>query len=151
MRYSCFRENNVLLIDYKNLISTPKISINDLACMVVFLVLAALKKPFWDILKKYCCIKFFKTVFRSSHQRCYMKKTVLKNFIIFTGKHQACNIIKKGFKHRFFPVNTAISLRTPISENILERLLVSFCGPSLNSCFGIDEKFPSWMYRDMRK
>ena len=25
--------------------------------------------------------------FRSSHQRCFIKKVVLKNFAIFTGKH----------------------------------------------------------------
>ena len=28
-----------------------------------------------------------KTVFRSSHQRCYVRKGVLRNFTKFTGKH----------------------------------------------------------------
>ena len=29
-----------------------------------------------------------------------MKKAVLKNFAIFTGKFQACNLIKKRLQHR---------------------------------------------------
>ena len=45
------------------------------------------------------------TIFRSIHQRCPVKKGVLRNFAIFTGKHlrqslffnkvKACNFIKK--------------------------------------------------------
>ena len=33
--------------------------------------------------------------FRSNHQRCFTKKSVLKNFALFTGKLQTCNFIKK--------------------------------------------------------
>ena len=33
-----------------------------------------------------------------------MKKTVLKNFAIFTGKMQACNFIKNRPQHRCFPL-----------------------------------------------
>ena len=33
-----------------------------------------------------------------------MRKTVLKNFAIFTGKTQACNFIKNRPQHRCFPL-----------------------------------------------
>ena len=45
--------------------------------------------------------------FRSSHRKCFMKETVLKNFAIFTGKFQACNFIKTRLQHRCFPLNIA--------------------------------------------
>ena len=32
-----------------------------------------------------------------------MKKAVLKNLTIFTGKLQTCNFIKKRLQHRYFP------------------------------------------------
>ena len=41
-----------------------------------------------------------------------MKKVVLKNFAIFTGKLQACNFIKNTLQHRCFPLNIAKFLRT---------------------------------------
>ena len=50
---------------------------------------------------------------RSSHRRCSVKKGVLKNFAIFTGKH-----LRKRLQHRCFPVNIAKYLRTPILMNI---------------------------------
>ena len=74
---------------------------------------------------------------RSSHQRCSLKKPVLKNFEMFTGKHlrwslfliksqaKACNLIKKRVQRRGFPVNIVKSLRTPILKNICERLLLN--------------------------
>ena len=41
--------------------------------------------------------------FRSSHQRCFMKKAALKNFAIFTGgKLQACNFEKADSSTSFF-------------------------------------------------
>ena len=65
------------------------------------------------------------------------KKTVLKNFSIFTEKNlccspflnraagpQTCNFIKNRLQHRYFPVNIAKFLRTSILENICERLLL---------------------------
>ena len=73
--------------------------------------------------------------FRSSHQRCSVKKDVLKNFVIFTGKHlywnlflefQACNFIKKRLQHRCFPVKIAKFWRTYILKNICEWLLLTF-------------------------
>ena len=49
----------------------------------------------------------FKT-YISSHRRCSIKKSVLKNFAIFTGKHlcwNACIFIKNRLKCGCFPVN----------------------------------------------
>ena len=39
----------------------------------------------------------FRTNYRSSHQRCSIKKGVLRNFARFTGEHrpEACNFIQK--------------------------------------------------------
>ena len=38
---------------------------------------------------------------------------------------QACNLIKKSLQHRYFPVDIAKCLRTPILKNICGRLLLS--------------------------
>ena len=68
---------------------------------------------------------------KSSHQ-CFIKKTVVKNFAIFTGKYlcqslfnkvaglHACNFIKKRHQRRGFPVNIAKFLGTPIIEKHLQ-------------------------------
>ena len=66
------------------------------------------------------------------------KKTVLKNFAIFTGKTpvleslfakvaelQTCKFIEKRLRPRCFPVNITKFLRTSILKNICERL--HFC------------------------
>ena len=60
------------------------------------------------------------------HQKCSVKKGVLRNFAKFTGKFLcqslffnkvaeawACNFIKKEIWHWYFPVNFAKFLRTP--------------------------------------
>ena len=78
--------------------------------------------------------------FRDSCRSC-SKKTVLKNFAIFTGKHlywshfliftfhvldlPACNFIKKRLQHKFFPVKFAKFLRTIVLKNIGKRLLLN--------------------------
>ena len=67
----------------------------------------------------------------------FYKKTVLKNFAIFTGKHRYWSLflinlhvlkiykfIKKRLQHRCFPVNIVKFLRTPILKNIGERWLL---------------------------
>ena len=74
----------------------------------------------------------------------FYKKTVLKNFSIFTGKrlcwslffnkiagYQSCNYIKKRLQHKCFSVNIANFLRTSFLTNICERML---------------ERFPTWTY-----
>ena len=76
------------------------------------------------------------------NEQFFNKTTVLKNFAKFTEKHlrwslflnknvglQSWNSIKKRLQHRFFPVNIAKFLRTPVLENICERLF---------------ERFPTW-------
>ena len=73
------------------------------------------------------------------NEQFFNKTTVLKNFAIFTEKHlrwslflnknvglQSWNSIKKRLQHRFFPVNIAKFLRTPVLENICERLFERF-------------------------
>ena len=57
-----------------------------------------------------------------------MKKAVLKNFAIFSGKLQPCNFIKNTLQQRCFLLNIVKFLRTPVSKNIC----------SVGSCFCID-------------
>ena len=54
----------------------------------------------------------FCLVFRSSHQRCSVKKVVLRNFTKFTGKH-LCQVFVKF-------------LRTPFLQNTSGRILLSY-------------------------
>ena len=78
------------------------------------------------------------TIFRSSHRRCYIKKAILKHFVIFTRKHlcwdlfinevaghQACNFTKKRLQHSHFLANIRKFIRKPILKNICKRL--HFC------------------------
>ena len=76
-----------------------------------------------------------KIFFRSSHQRCSVKKVVHKKFATLTGKHlrwslfnkvagfQACNFTKKRLQHRCFPVIKAKFLRTPMMKDLCKWLL----------------------------
>ena len=66
---------------------------------------------------------------RSSHQRCPMKKVVLRIFAKFTGKHLyqslgPATLLKKRLWHRCFPVNFAKFLRTPFLQTTSGRLLL---------------------------
>ena len=87
--------------------------------------------PLWILLYKYFSsweiLRNYSTIFRSSHRRCSIKKTILKHFVIFTGKHlcrglffnkdaghQACNFIKKRPQHRYFLANIGKFIRRPI-------------------------------------
>ena len=73
---------------------------------------------------------------RSSHQRCSMKKVVIKNFAKFTGKHlfqglifnkvaglRSATLLKKRLWHRCFPVNYEKFLRTPPDDCFIKREL----------------------------
>ena len=65
--------------------------------------------------------------FRSSHQRCSVKKTLLE--ISQDSQENTCAIVsllKKKLWHRCFPVNFAKFLRTPFLQNISGRLLLHF-------------------------
>ena len=79
-------------------------------------------------------------LFRSSHQRCSMKKDVLRNFAKFTGKHLSESpflnkiarlgpqpaALKKRLWHRCFPVNFAKFLRTSFFIEHLHWLLLPY-------------------------
>ena len=78
---------------------------------------------------------FISGKFQWSHQRCFVRKDVLKIFAIFAGKLvlaavlnkvaelKTCNFIKKRLQHQCFPVNITKYLRTLIFKSICERLL----------------------------
>ena len=65
---------------------------------------------------------------RSSHRRCSVKKDVLKNFAIFTGKHLCWRFLIKlqawRLQHRIFFVIIQKFLRTRTLKNTCERLLL---------------------------
>ena len=65
---------------------------------------------------------------KSSHRRCSIKKAVVKNFTMFTGKHLCWSLffttMKKRLQHRCFTI--AKFLRTAILKNICIRLLLDF-------------------------
>ena len=79
----------------------------------------SVSSPLWILLYKYFSsweiLRNFSIIFRSSHQRCSIKKAILKRFVIFTGKHlcrglfflkvaghQSCNFIKKRLQCRYY-------------------------------------------------
>ena len=75
--------------------------------------------------------------YRSSHQSCSVKKSVLRNFKKFTGKHlcqslffnnvaglRPATLLKKRLWHRCFPVNFVKFLRTPFLTEYLWLLLM---------------------------
>ena len=78
------------------------------------------------------------TTVRSSHRRCPIKKLLLKkcnihmktpvlgSLFIKVASLKVCNFIKKRLQRRYFPVNIAKFLRTPISKNIWKRFLNSY-------------------------
>ena len=77
--------------------------------------------------------KFLRTAFfRSSHQRCSYRKVVLRNFAKFRWKHlcqslffnKVAGLLKKTLWHRYFLLNFAKFLRTPLSQNTSGRLLL---------------------------
>ena len=76
-------------------------------------------------------------LFRSSHQRCSIKKRVLRNFTEFTGKHlcqslffkkvlglSPATLLKKRLRHRCYRVNFVKLLRTHFLQNTSKRLLL---------------------------
>ena len=78
-------------------------------------------------------------ILRNSLQRCSVKKSVVRNFVKFTGKHcarvsaalaesqqpQACNfILKKILLRRYFLMNLAKFLRAPFFQNPSRWLLL---------------------------
>ena len=85
-------------------------------------------------------------IYRSSQQRCCIKKIALKNFAKFTGKHlhqglffnkfaglRSATLFKKRLCHKCFPVNLAKSLRVPFLQTTSGRLLLRINGNLPNS------------------
>ena len=75
---------------------------------------------------------------RSNHQRCSVRKSVLRNFAKFTGKHLCqvlfynkgpASLLKKRLWHRCFPMNFVKFLRTPFHRT------------PLNDCFSTIQHF----------
>ena len=76
-----------------------------------------------SICMAYCKLK---TILRSSHLRCSVRKDVLRNFAKFTGKYlcqslffnkvaglRPATLLKKRLWHKCSPMNFAKFLRTP--------------------------------------
>ena len=74
---------------------------------------------------------------RCSHQKCSVKKGVLKNFAKFTGKHlcqslflnkvagqRPATLLKEGLWHRYFRANFEKCLRAPSLQNTSGQLLL---------------------------
>ena len=85
------------------------------------------------------CIHIPVEVFRSSHQRCSMKKGVLRNLTKFTGKHlcqslffnkvtdlRPATLLNMRLWRRCFPVNLVKFLRTSFLHNTSGRQLLTF-------------------------
>ena len=69
---------------------------------------------------------------RSSHQRCSIKKGVLKSFVKFTAKHQCqsllpATLLKISVWHRCFPLSFPKVLRTTFLQNTSGQLLLTIC------------------------
>ena len=80
----------------------------------------------------------FHTNASSSHQRCSLKKGVLRNFSKFTGKQlrhglflnklaglRLATLLKKSLWYKCFPVNFAKFLRKPFLQNTSRWLLLN--------------------------
>ena len=98
--------------------------------------------------------------YRSSHQRCSIKRAVLKNFAMFTGKHlcrSPCNFLKKRLQGCFFceyceifkNTNFEKHLRTTASENTPTVMLSNeICEILKNTYFWTTETIGLLVYRD---
>ena len=88
------------------------------------------------------------------NEQVFNKTAVLKNFAKFTKKHlrwglflnknaglQSWNFTKKRLQHRYFPMNIAKFLRTPVLENICKRLFERFrtWASNITSSMGIEQ------------
>ena len=61
-------------------------------------------------------------VFKSSHQRCYIKRGVLKNFAIFTGKYLCCSLFLIKLQAR----RLATLLKRDSNTDVFLRILRTF-------------------------
>ena len=93
--------------------------------------------------------------YRSSHQRCFVKKGVLNKFTKFKRKHlcqslflnkvagpRPATLSKKRLQHRCFPVTSAKFLRTSFLQNTSGPLLLFIKGGN-NPCFTLSNSVAS--------
>ena len=85
---------------------------------------------------------------KERHRKCSIKKPVLKNFAVFTGKHLCWSLFLinvaglrlvtylKRLQHRCFPVNIAKFLRTPILKKICQPWLLYMKDTIMNVFLG---------------
>ena len=66
----------------------------------------------------FCIVQHFQ------FRKFYRNTSVLESLFNKVAGFQACNLIKKGLKHRCFLVNFVKSLKVPILKNICEWLLL---------------------------
>ena len=67
---------------------------------------------------------------RSSHRRCSMKKTFIKNFAMFIGKHPCWSLflirfIKKETLTQVLSCKYGVTLKAPVLKNFCQRLLLN--------------------------
>ena len=87
-------------------------------------------------------------LYRTSHQRYFVRKGVFRNFTKFTGKHlcqslffnkvaglRPPTLLKKRLWHRCFPMNFVKFLRTPFLQNTSGRLLLPILIPGKKTVF----------------
>ena len=69
---------------------------------------------------------------RSSHQRCSVRKGVLRNFAKFTGKRLCLSLFFNKV------AGSKLTVKTPVRRHL-------FCRTYLSDCFSNDQNFVSWM------
>ena len=84
----------------------------------------------------------------SSHQRCSVKKGVLKNFTKFTGKHLArpSTLLNKRLQHRCFPKNFVKLSRTTFIQNTSGRLLLPVLLDRWLRFYPSNKNNPKWRF-----
>ena len=89
-------------------------------------------------------IHHYGSIDRSSHPRCSVEKSVLKNFTSITGKLLCLNlslikfinfIKKRLLQHKCFPVNIVKFSKTLFLKNICERLLLKWISRTVQDPF----------------
>ena len=114
------------------------ISIYVISCLHLLHNIFTNLSPLWILLCKYFSsweiLRNYSIIFRSSHRRCSIKKTILifcdiqrkapMQGSIFNNVagHQVCSFIKKTLQHRYHRANIRKFIRRTILKNISERL-----------------------------
>ena len=110
------------------------------------------------IIKLFARINVFKentaTLYRSSHQRCSVQKSVLRNLTKFTGKHlcqslffnKVTTLLKRRLWHRCFPVNFVKFLITSFSRTTSGGLLLPLVWFSLFKIYKVLLIWESCLY-----